>query len=42
VRRGEEKGGSLDNNGSAPGDNSDGSPSEHVHYIVVEIDDRFF
>lgn len=38
----EERGGSLDNNGSAPDDNSGGSPSEHTHYTIVGIEDQFF
>ena len=34
----EERGGSLDNNGSAPGENSGGSPGEHAQYTVVEME----
>jgi hypothetical protein len=37
----EERDGSPDDNGSALGDNSGGSPGEHAHYTVVEIDDQF-
>jgi hypothetical protein len=28
----EERGGSIDRNSSAPGDNSRGGPGEHAHY----------
>jgi hypothetical protein len=38
----EERGGSLDYNGLTPGDNSGGSPGEHTHYTVVEINNQFF
>jgi hypothetical protein len=34
-----ERGGSLDNNGSALSDNSSGSPSEHAHYTIMKIND---
>jgi hypothetical protein len=36
----DETGGSLDNR-SAIGDKSGGSPGEHAHYTIVEIDGQF-
>jgi hypothetical protein len=37
----DETGGSLNDNRSATGDTSGGSPGEHAHYTVVEIDGQF-
>jgi hypothetical protein len=37
----DETGGSLNNNRSVIGDNSGGSPGEHAHYTIVEIDGQF-
>jgi hypothetical protein len=38
----EEKGGSLDNNGSTLDNNLGGSPGEHTYYTIMEINNQFF